>query len=119
MTTRSYSLQNVSQSARHRGNSMTGVIGGGFPATLPALTSSTGNPTTTVIEEHAVMPEPNFSATVIVYDVTGLLPVSKDLAMKYKYFKFGNPKGHRFPFFYNFNIFRDNFYSDFKLNLKA
>lgn len=109
----------MSQSARHRGNSMTGMIGGGFPATLPALTSSTGNPTTTVIEEHAVMPEPTFSATVIVYDVTGLLPVSKDLAMKYKYFQFGNPKGHRSRVFLILIYLGITFYSDFKLNLKA
>lgn len=64
-----------------------GMIVSGFPSTLPSIVSSTGNPTVPILEEHTVMPEPSFSATVIVYDVTGLLPVSKDLAMNYKSFK--------------------------------
>lgn len=61
---------------------MTGMAVSGYSSTLPGVSAAV-NPAT-VMEEHAVMPEHSFSATVIVYDVTGLLPVSKELASKYK-----------------------------------
>lgn len=89
-TARSFSLQNVSQSNRYKGNSMTihpsigsGVNLGGFKTSG----SNNGGSQTALMmnmEEHAVMPEPSFSSTVSVYDALGLFPVSKELACKYK-----------------------------------
>lgn len=88
-------MQNVSQTSKHRGSSVTIVnSGGGVNLGSTTLTLCSGIPgsnnggsqTTSmlVMEEHAVMPEPSFSSTVTVYDALGLFPVSKELACKYK-----------------------------------